>query len=170
MIHLDARAKQQFRSVMCDLNVAAKTVGADQLSVLLRKYAEAQVEVGGPIPGRLPTLERLVSMAGDAAWELPRLDRKFITATLRYLLDHRRLLFSSIESKLLEASAIDLLTDDCRAELAAYEEFCSLRDAGDCKNTQEVRTRKDWLRFKREALQKAGKRSILGMRRSRRIG
>ena len=106
-------------------------------------------------------------MAQDIAWQLPRLDRKFITVTFRYLLAHANGTLSTIESQLLQAMAIDLLTEDCRAELQAYEEFYLLRTGAAGAPHFDIHTRQDWLRYKREMLQGEGKRRFLGMRRSR---
>lgn len=105
-------------------------------------------------------------MAQDMAWQLPGLDRKFITVTFRYLLAHAYGTLSAIESQLLQALAIDLLTEDCRAELQAYEEFCLLRTGAAGAPHFEIQTRQDWLRYKREMLQGECKRRFLGMRRS----
>lgn len=123
------------------------------------------VETSGPVGMRLPTLVRIHEMAGDRAWELPRLDQKFISSTFAYLQAKASGPLTSIETSLLQASAIDLLAEDCRTELDAYEEFCDLRRNTDALSF-EIATRADWLRYKRETLRKSGRRRFLGMRRS----
>lgn len=169
MLNLDASAKQQFRAAICDTGDAGSSTCTKQRSDGdFQAYVETQRTVDGPVTARLPVLGRLDEMAQDMAWHLPRLDRKFITTTFRYLLAQANGTLSAIESQLLQALAIDLLSEDCGAELQAYEEFCLLRAEATGAQHGEIQTRQDWLRYKHEMLQKKGKRRFLGMRRSSR--
>lgn len=163
MLSLGAIAKRQFRVVICDSGGSACE---EYTNRNFQAYIDEHKMIDGPIAARLSLLGRLDEMAQDKAWHLPRIDRKFITTTFRYLLARANGVFSAIESQLLQALAIDLLIEDCGAELQAYEEFCSLRAGTAGELPFEIQTRQDWLRYKREMLQKEGKRRFLGMRRS----
>ena len=116
---------------------------------------------------KLRVLRQIFTMATDSAWGLRRLDKKRIVGTYHYLATHNQDAMSSIERSILLGAAIDLLEHDCRAELQMYREFCELRRTAK-ELPFQIRTRTDWLRYKREELQQTGRR-FLGMRRNKLI-
>jgi len=168
MNKLTATDKQKFRSAIASAGVCCETGESGTLDDLLESFRENAVNTGGELlKCRLGVLEQVHTMAQDPDWSLPRLDRKRITATFRYLYSAPRLTISPIESSLLGAAAIDLMQSDCRAELSSFEEFCDLRQKAGDDPSFAVRTRADWLRFKRDALKRDNGGRFFGMRRSR---
>ena len=166
MLTLDAASKHRFRTVVSEI-AAEVDVDRAQLDDALQRYIATHSNTETPVTERLPTLVRLKDMAMDDAWQLPRLDQVLIESTTRYLIRTRLAEVTDVEWLLLQALAIDLLIEASGAELGLYEEFCALRDKKGEPPPFEIRTRQDWLRYKREALQPEKKRGILGMRRSR---
>ncbi len=166
MLTLDAASKHRFRTLVSDLGAQAVIEPAD-LEDALRQYIATHSYNETPISERLPTLVRLNDMARDDAWRLPRLDQIFIESTTRYLVRNKPTDVADVEWLVLQALAIDLLIEASGAELGLYEEFCGLRDEKDPSLPFAIRTRQDWLRYKREALRPEKKLGILGIRRSR---
>jgi len=51
----------------------------------IQAYANAHSETESPVTARIPNLSRLIEMALDHLWRLPRLDQQFIAATTHYI-------------------------------------------------------------------------------------
>lgn len=167
VFELSACDKQQFRDAIAAASKKHSSNEDTSLDGLLRSYVECQPSDNqNLVATRLPVLKRVLKMAQDPEWSLPRLDRIRIASTFRYLLSSAKVEISRIESSLLQAAAIDLMQTDCRAELLLYKEYCELRQSASTDSSCKIRTRADWLRYKREMLQRNGQRRFFGMRRS----
>jgi hypothetical protein len=167
VIELSAFDKQQFRDAIASPSRKHSSNEDKSLDSLLRSFVEYQQSgMQDLVATRLPIVEQVLKMAQDPEWSLPRIDRKRIASTFRYLLSSAKLEISRVESSLLQAGAIDLMQTDCRAELLLYREYCELRQRASNDQSIKIRTRADWLRYKREMLQRTGQRRFFGMRRS----
>ena len=114
--------------------------------------------------GRLSRLTKLIAMLEDAEWQLPDDERARVLTALAYFCEPCDLIPDHVAALgfLDDAIMIELVVEELRGELEAYEDFCRFREeqqaqggspegAGATASTITV-TRSDWLDAKRAEL------------------
>jgi uncharacterized membrane protein YkvA (DUF1232 family) len=116
---------------------------------------------------RLRRLGLLVQMLEDAEWRLTGADRARVLDALSYFADPDDLIPDRIPGLgyLDDAIMIELVLQELRHEIEAYERFCEFREAGRPK-AGELESRRDAL----QARMRRQRRRELAARRSRRPG
>jgi hypothetical protein len=165
MLDIGSHDKLQFRNAIdaasC-LQSHAREISLGQLAAsFIDRYAAGTSNL---IKSRMPDLQRVLTMAQDTSWKLPKTDRERIYGTFQYLLKRAAGSLSDIEASLLHAGAIDLMLHDCGAEMNLYEEFLQFRASSGEEKDREIFNRTDWLQYKREGLQQRRKCPLLASR------
>lgn len=110
-------------------------------------------QAGAPhfVMSRLERLEELVAMIEDADWQLPKEDISRVIHALSYFANAKDLIPDDVPALgyLDDAVMVDLVVRELSAEIRAFRDFCSFREAETLKRKasgdDRPVTRLDWL-------------------------
>lgn len=109
---------------------------------------------------RLAYLETLVEMISDDEWKLPQEDTDRILDALVYFADPNDLIPDKVPGLgfIDDAIKVELVRRELAPEIDAYNDFCAFRSAEEQKRRAAGEdasvSREDWLKSKREELQR----------------
>ena len=132
----------------------AIVAGARQLLTQIRESRVPEY-----VRQRLEKLELMIAMLADHEWRLPEQDALQVLNALAYFCEPQDLIPDHIPGIgfLDDAIMIDLVEQELRHELEAYQDFCAFRNQRPVKHTVKARgkavTRDEWLDSRREELQ-----------------
>jgi uncharacterized membrane protein YkvA (DUF1232 family) len=155
---LDDDDLKHFRLIMrAARNVAARMTPEDIVAAaeeLLQDFVETSTP--GFILQRIKKLRLMIRMLTDLDWRLPHAEATRVLNALTYFTEPEDLIPDNIPGVgfLDDAIMVELVVRELRHEIAAYEDFCDLRehDRSDHATRSSI-SRKDWLDGRREELQ-----------------
>ncbi len=149
---LSARDLRYFRE---RLKRARKSKRVDKEQAVVREAAKLITEATSAAPPefvrvRLVKLEQLIEMLSDTEWRLEGLDRARILDALAYFVDPDDLIPDRIPGigYLDDAIMVELVVQELKHEIKAYEDFCEFRRRSGPQEQREAR-----LETRRDALQ-----------------
>jgi uncharacterized membrane protein YkvA (DUF1232 family) len=129
---LSNRDLRYFRDAVHRAREAVSVADEDEIIDAIGQVI-ADIRSKGPLPdfiaGRMPELEGLIDMLGDADWQLPARERGRLLATFVYFCDPEDLIPDDIPGigYLDDVIMIELLLREMRHVSAAYADFCATR-------------------------------------------
>lgn len=151
----------RFRSMMNKAHGAVESLDPDKIVSKVLQDLDAARRQDPPdfIAERLEKVAVLARMVTDDEWKLPDEERRRVLSTVAYFCDPADLIDDRIPALgfLDDAILIDLVAEDFKHEIEAYEEFCSYRTAEEERRAKEGAEeasvhKDDWLTDKRAAL------------------
>jgi uncharacterized membrane protein YkvA (DUF1232 family) len=124
---------EYFRATMRDAQ--AKVRGADEAQIIdaARRQARAMRSLHTPsfVRERVTALENLIRMLEDADWGLESEHRERVLGALAYFVEPNDLIPDAAPGigLLDDAILVELLVQDLRPELEAYQGFCAFRES-----------------------------------------
>ena len=129
---LSNRDLRYFRDAVRRARDAVGVADEDEIIDAIQQVI-ADIHSNGPLPdfisGRLPALQGLIGMLGDADWQLPARERSRLLAAFVYFCDPEDLIPDHIPGigYLDDVIMIELLLREMRHVSAAYADFCEAR-------------------------------------------
>jgi uncharacterized membrane protein YkvA (DUF1232 family) len=114
-------------------------------------------------------LERLLDMLADESWQLAGEDRERVLKAVAYVSEPQDLIPDAIPGLgyLDDAILIELVVQELRHEIEAYEDFCRERRRHPARGAADKTSREAWLAMRRKQLhQRMRRRRHRGQRRS----
>jgi uncharacterized membrane protein YkvA (DUF1232 family) len=157
-----------FRKLMVQTRENVKGRTQEQVVAAARSLLENARASSAPefVLGRLGRLTKLIEMLEDEEWQLPEDERAHVLTALAYFCEPCDLIPDHLTALgfLDDAIMIELVVEELRGELEAYEDFCRFREEqqahhraergsadDDSEHTSTI-TRADWLDAKRAEL------------------
>ncbi len=146
---------EHFRNVMRQALSQAENLSEQQILINAKTLSQAvKDEVPAFVKTRLKKLETMVAMIEDAQWQIPKQERQDVINALAYFSDPQDLVADDIPvlGFLDDAIMIELVADELKHDIEAFEEFCAYRVREEARSTDETITHDDWLASKRREL------------------
>jgi len=146
---------EHFRDVMRKAqSEASKLSEADILAHAKSLSVDVKDNVPEFVRQRLAKLEILVAMIEDSEWQIPEPERSDVISALAYFSDPEDLVADHIPvlGFLDDAIMIELVAEELKPDIDAYEEFCQYRDREKDRAGENTITKEDWLDSKRREL------------------
>ncbi|OUS23240.1 hypothetical protein A9Q98_15955 [Thalassotalea sp. 42_200_T64] len=146
---------EHFRGVMRKAQDGAKSLTEQ---VILANAKTLIEDVKGNVPAfvseRIQKLETLIAMIEDSEWKIPSEERADVLSALAYFSDPQDLVPDDIPvlGFLDDAIMIELVAEDLKDDIEAFDEFCAYRLREQDRAGDETITRDDWLDAKRREL------------------
>lgn len=146
---------EHFRNVMRKAKDGAKVLSEDQI---LANASDLISDVQGNVPTfvseRIKKLETLIAMIHDQEWKIPEEERKDVLSALSYFSEPEDLVPDDIPvlGFLDDAIMIELVSEDLKDDIEAFEEFCAYRLREQDRAGDETITREEWIDSKRREL------------------
>jgi uncharacterized membrane protein YkvA (DUF1232 family) len=122
--------------------------GAEEVSILLgadKLIRDARAtEPPQFVLERLVTLERLLAILNDGEWRLEGRDRARILDALAYFVDPEDMIPDRLPGigYIDDAIMVELISEELKHEIKAYEDFCEFRKAGGKKDPDKLENRR----------------------------
>jgi len=146
---------EHFRDVMRKAQSGAKQLSeAEILSHAKSLSQDINVEIPEFVAERLKKLNTLVAMIEDSEWKIPEEERSDVLSALAYFSDPEDLVPDHIPvlGFLDDAIMIELVAEELKDDIDAFEEFCAYREREEGRHGDEAITRDEWLAAKRREL------------------
>ncbi len=146
---------EYFRGVMRKAQDGAKKLSEQEILANAKTLIQ---DVKGNVPpfvsDRIKKLETLIAMIEDAEWKIPNEERSDVLSALSYFSDPQDLVPDDIPvlGFLDDAIMIELVAEDLKDDIEAFEEFCAYRIREKDRVGDEAITRDEWLDAKRREL------------------
>ncbi|KGJ89249.1 YkvA family protein [Thalassotalea sp. ND16A] len=146
---------EHFRGVMRKAQDGAKSLTEQ---VILANAKSLIEDVKGNVPTfvseRIKKLETLIAMIEDSEWKIPSEERADVLSALAYFSDPEDLVPDDIPvlGFLDDAIMIELVAEDLKDNIEAFDEFCAYRLREQGRAGDETITQDDWLDAKRREL------------------
>jgi uncharacterized membrane protein YkvA (DUF1232 family) len=146
---------EHFRNVMHKAQAGAKKLSE---TVILANAKEISQSIKGSVPEfvqeRISKLETFVAMIEDNEWQIPNEERTQVLSALAYFSDPEDLVPDSIPvlGFLDDAIMIELVAEEFKDDLEAFEEFCAYREREEGRSGDANVTREEWLESMRHEL------------------
>lgn len=146
---------EHFRGVMRKAQDGAKSLTEQ---VILANAKNLIQDVTGNVPAfvaeRIQKLVTLIAMIEDDEWKIPDEERNDVLSALAYFSDPHDLVPDDIPvlGFLDDAIMIELVAEDLKHDIEAFDEFCAYRLREKDRAGDETITRDDWLSAKRREL------------------
>ncbi|MFT5757139.1 MAG: uncharacterized membrane protein YkvA (DUF1232 family) [Alteromonadaceae bacterium] len=143
-----------FREVMRQAQSGAKKLSEKEILTNAKNLSE---DVKGNVPEfvsiRIKKLVTLVAMIEDDEWKIPEEERSDVLSALAYFSDPEDLVPDHIPvlGFLDDAIMIELVAEELKDDIEAFEEFCAYRIREEGRKDTTV-TRDEWLDSKRREL------------------
>ena len=146
---------EHFRDVMRKAQSGLKQLNEqDILTNAKNLSADIKVEVPPFVKERIEKLNVLVAMIEDEEWNIPDEERTDVISALAYFSDPEDLVPDHIPvlGFLDDAIMIELVADELKDDIEAFEEFCAYREREEGRSGDATITRDEWLDSKRREL------------------
>ena len=146
---------EHFRDVMRKAQSGAEKLSeADILKNAKNLSQDIKVDVPPFVSERIQKLETLVAMIEDSEWKIPDEERSDVISALAYFSDPEDLVPDHIPvlGFLDDAIMIELVADELKGDIEAFEEFCAYREREEDRSGDSTITREEWLGAKRREL------------------
>ena len=144
-----------FRDVMRKAQAGAKKL-SDQEILANAEQLSQKVKDNVPtfVSERIQKLEIFVAMIEDSEWQIPEQERNDVLSALAYFSDSEDLVPDHIPvlGFLDDAIMIELVAEEFKDDIEAFEEFCSYRKREEDRSGDSTITRDEWLDSKRREL------------------
>ncbi|MDX1480221.1 MAG: YkvA family protein [Woeseiaceae bacterium] len=162
VFELDDDDLKHFQLIMKEACAAASGMSPEDIVAAAQDLLDSigDRSLPGFIAERLERLRNLIDMVQDHEWGLPDEDRRRVLNALAYFCEHEDLIPDSIPGLgyLDDAIMIELAVRELGPEIEAYRDFCEFRQSESARRGVKAKstdvTREDWLRDRREKLQK----------------
>ena len=158
-IDLSENDLDHFRQAMKRAKEAAKDLAPEQIASAARQLlADSQdVELPEFIAARLAKLDTMINMATDTSWGISDGERREILSALTYFADPQDAIPDDVPvlGFLDDAIMIELVVEELKHELDAYEDFLAFRAQAAEESGVEFAgglNRQDWLQSRQEEL------------------
>jgi uncharacterized membrane protein YkvA (DUF1232 family) len=152
---LDDKDLRYFRANMKQAQAAAAKLSDDKVIASAEQMVQEikQAKVPMFVAVRVAKLNALIDMVKDEDWALADKERKNVLSALAYFADPQDMIPDNIPvlGFIDDAIMIELLTDQLRPEIDAYNDFCRYRKDAKSLKGKNV-TREEFLASKRKAL------------------
>ena len=146
---------EHFRGVMHKAQEGAKQISEQEILANAKNISQ---NIKGSVPEfvqeRISKLETFVAMIEDNEWQIPNEERTQVLSALAYFSDPEDLVPDSIPvlGFLDDAIMIELVAEEFKDDLEAFEEFCAYREREEGRSGDATITREEWLESKRHEL------------------
>lgn len=157
-----------FRDVMRKAQAGAKQLSEQSILDNAKSLSQnIKEDVPEFVRERIQKLETFVAMIEDSEWQMPNEERTEVLSALAYFSDPEDLVPDHIPvlGFLDDAIMIELVSEDFKDDIEAFEEFCQYRTREESRSGDHTVTRDEWLDSKRRELH-----SRMKSRRSSRSG
>jgi uncharacterized membrane protein YkvA (DUF1232 family) len=155
IIDLSEKDLEHFRGAMRRAREAAHHLSPEEITGAALKLLEEtrNIEVPDFVSERMRRLDTMIAMATDSNWNITDQERKEILSALTYFSDPNDAIPDHIPvlGFLDDAIMIELVCEELRHELDAYEDFCQFRTQAKADGAASV-DRNDWLEKRQEEL------------------
>ena len=168
VIEFDEQDLKQLREIF---SAARTDMGEDlrqgDIIAACRELLTKAGNAGAPnfVMTRLVQLEELVAMVEDQDWQLPKEDVTRVIHALAYFANAKDLIPDDVPGLgyMDDAVMVELVTRELTAEIKAFRDFCSFREAETLRRTAagdaRAVTRLDWLDDQRQKADRARRES-----------
>ena len=146
---------EYFRDVMHKAQAGAKQLSEQDILANAKKLSHnIKDNVPEFVRDRIQKLETFVAMIEDSEWKMPTEERTEVLSALAYFSDAEDLVPDHIPvlGFLDDAIMIELVAEDFKDDVEAFEEFCQYRTREEGRAGEEAITRDEWLESKRHEL------------------
>ncbi len=146
---------EHFRDVMRKAQSGAEKLSETEILANAKNLSQnINVEVPVFVSERIKKLETLVAMIEDNEWKIPEEERSDVLSALAYFSDPEDLVPDHIPvlGFLDDAIMIELVADELKDDIEAFEEFCAYREREEGRSGDATITREEWLDSKRREL------------------
>jgi len=146
---------EHFRDVMRKAQSGAEKLSETDILANAKNLSQnINVEVPVFVSERIKKLETLVAMIEDNEWKIPDEERSDVLSALAYFSDPEDLVPDHIPvlGFLDDAIMIELVADELKDDIEAFEEFCAYREREEGRSGDATITREEWLDSKRREL------------------
>jgi uncharacterized membrane protein YkvA (DUF1232 family) len=151
VIDLSEKDLDHFRAAMRRARETAQHLSPEEITGAAVKLLEETRNVPVPdfVADKMRRLDTMISMANDKNWNITEQERKEILSALTYFSDPNDAIPDNIPvlGYLDDAIMIELVCEELRHELDAYEDFCQFRTTAGAQVD-----RNDWLEQRQEEL------------------
>jgi len=144
-----------FREVMRKAQAGAEQLSEHEILANAKKLSQnIKDNVPEFVRERIQKLETFVAMIEDAEWQMPAEERSEVLSALAYFSDPEDLVPDHIPvlGFLDDAIMIELVAEDFKDDVEAFEEFCQYRTREEGRSGDNTITRDEWLDAKRHEL------------------
>ena len=159
IIDLSEQDLEHFRDAMRRARDSAAHLGSHEITnaALKLMHETRDVQVPDFVRVRMNKLNTLIAMVHDSAWGLTDAERKEILSALTYFCDPNDAIPDNIPvlGFLDDAIMIELVVEELKHELDAYEDFCQYRINASAESGAHVANglnKEDWLAQRQEEL------------------
>lgn len=158
IIDLSEQDLDYFRAAMRKSREAAAHLGSEEITNAALKLLEDTRDVQMPeyVAARLRKLNTMIAMVHDKGWGLTDAERKEVLSALTYFSDPNDIIPDNVPvlGFLDDAIMIELVVEELKHEMDAYEDFCQFRAAAVTEEgvTANGLNREDWLAQRQEEL------------------
>jgi len=145
---------EHFRDVMRKAQAGAKQLSESEILANAKTLSkDIEVEVPEFVSSRIQKLTTLIAMIEDDEWKIPEEERSDVLSALAYFRDPEDLVPDHIPvlGFLDDAIMIELVAEELKDDIDAFEEFCTYREREEGRSGDTV-TRDEWLDSKRREL------------------
>jgi uncharacterized membrane protein YkvA (DUF1232 family) len=159
VIDLSEQDLDHFRSAMRRARESAAHLSAEDITAAALKLLEdtRNIQVPEFVGSRMRKLNTMIGMVHDKAWGLTDAERKEVLSALTYFCDPNDAIPDDIPvlGFLDDAIMIELVVEELKHELDAYEDFCQYRENAAQQSGSVAASglnREDWLAQRQEEL------------------
>ena len=146
---------EHFRDVMRKAQTSAKQLSEQEILANAKELSKSiKANVPEFVRERIQKLETFVAMIEDGEWQMPSEERTEVLSALAYFSDPEDLVPDHIPvlGFLDDAIMIELVAEEFKDDVEAFEEFCAYREREEGRHGEEAITREEWLESKRHEL------------------
>ena len=146
---------EYFRDVMRKAQAGANKLSEQEILVNAKEISQSiKANVPEFVRLRIQKLEVFVAMIEDSEWQIPSEERIELLHALAYFSDPEDLVPDHIPvlGFLDDAIMIELVAEEFKDDVEAFEEFCAYREREEGRHSDEAITREEWLNSKRHEL------------------